>query len=209
VTEEVLMARGTRETILTTAIELMRVHGYAALSMKQIVAGSGAPIGSIYHHFPEGKAQIAREALINAGIAYAAVIPTVLADQLELGAGIRAAFAQAAQDMEQTGFANMCPVSTVAGEVANADESLRSAAASVFTDWITLGQAYFESRGLDAEMAAEVVTAIICSLEGAFVMARTLRSTAPLLAAGRALSGTYAGVVLLPVTAPAEDSPFL
>lgn len=190
------MARGTRETILTTAIELMRIHGYAALSMKQIVAGSGAPIGSIYHHFPEGKAQIAREALVNAGVAYAAVIPAVLEDQVELGAGIRAAFVRAAEVMEQTGFANMCPVSSVAGEVANADESLRLTAAEVFTDWLTLGQGYFESRGLTAEVAEEVITAIICSLEGAFVMARTLRTTRPLIAAGTALSARYEGVAL-------------
>lgn len=190
------MARGTRETILTTAVELMRVHGYAALSMKQIVAGSGAPIGSIYHHFPEGKAQIAREALVNAGVAYAAIIPAVFADQTDLGDGIRAAFALAAEDIEQTGFANMCPVSTVAGEVANADESLRLAAASVFGDWITLGTAYFESRGVHPDTAREVIIAIICALEGAFVMTRTLRDTAPLLAAGAALAGTYHGVPL-------------
>jgi AcrR family transcriptional regulator len=162
--------------------------------MKQIVAGSGAPIGSIYHHFPEGKAQIAREALVNAGIAYAGVIPAVLEDQVELGAGIRSAFEQAAEVMEQTGFANMCPVSSVAGEVANADESLRLAAAGVFTDWLTLGQHYFESRGLTPDMAEEVITAIICSLEGAFVMARTLRDTRPLIAAGTALSARYEGV---------------
>ncbi|WP_031331078.1 TetR/AcrR family transcriptional regulator [Williamsia sp. D3] len=190
------MARGTRETILTTAVELMRVHGYAALSMKQIVAGSGAPIGSIYHHFPEGKAQIAREALVNAGVAYAAIIPAVFADQADLADGIRAAFALAAEDIEQTGFANMCPVSTVAGEVANADESLRLAAASVFGDWITLGTAYFESRGIHPDTAREVIIAIICALEGAFVMTRTLRDTAPLLAAGAALAGTYQGMPL-------------
>jgi AcrR family transcriptional regulator len=191
-----MMARGTRETILTTAIELMRVHGYAALSMKQIVAGSGAPIGSIYHHFPEGKSQIAREALVNAGVAYAAIVPAVFADQTDLGAGIRTAFAVAAQDIEQTGFANMCPVSTVAGEVANSDEPLRLAAASVFDDWITLGTAYFESRGLTPGMARKVIIAVICALEGAFVMTRTLRDTAPLLAAGTALAGAYDGVPL-------------
>lgn len=191
-----MMARGTRETILTTAIELMRIHGYAALSVKQIVAGSGSPIGSIYHHFPEGKAQIAREALVNAGIAYAAIIPAVLADQVDLGAGIRAAFTQAAEVTEQTGFANMCPVSTVAGEVANSDESLRLAAAGVFGEWITLGRAYFESRGLKPDMAEEAIIAIVCSLEGAFVMARTLRCTKPLIAAGTALSARYEGVEL-------------
>ena len=53
------MARSTREAILTAAAELMRVKGYAAVGMKDIVAASGAPIGSLYHHFPRGKVQIA------------------------------------------------------------------------------------------------------------------------------------------------------
>ena len=61
------MARSTREAILTAAAELMRHKGYGAVGMKDIAAASGAPIGSLYHHFRGGKVQIAREALVNAG----------------------------------------------------------------------------------------------------------------------------------------------
>lgn len=49
------MARSTRETILTAAAELMRHKGYAAVGMKDVVKASGAPIGSLYHHFPGGR----------------------------------------------------------------------------------------------------------------------------------------------------------
>lgn len=45
------MARSTREAILTAAAELMRHRGYAAVGMKDIAHASGAPIGSLYHHF--------------------------------------------------------------------------------------------------------------------------------------------------------------
>src|SRR5436305_320241 len=65
------MARSTRESILTAAAELMRHKGYGAVGMKDIAQASGAPIGSLYHHFRGGKVQIAREALINAGRAWA------------------------------------------------------------------------------------------------------------------------------------------
>ena len=61
------MARSTRETILTAAAELMRHKGFGAVAMKDVAAASGAPIGSLYHHFPGGKNQIAREALTAAG----------------------------------------------------------------------------------------------------------------------------------------------
>jgi AcrR family transcriptional regulator len=190
------MARSTREAILTAAAELMRHRGYGAVGMKDIAAASGAPIGSLYHHFRGGKVQIAREALINAGAAYALLIPSIVDEYSDLGDAIESAFNQAAEDMAGTGFANMCPVASVAAEVADTVEELRETTASVFGAWIDGGTAYFAARGLDESRSREVTLALISALEGAFVLARTLRSTEPLLAAGRALGPNYRGVAL-------------
>jgi AcrR family transcriptional regulator len=192
------MARSTRESILTAAVELMRRKGYGAVGMKDIVQASGAPIGSLYHHFRDGKVQIAREALINAGHAYALLIPSIVDEHTDLGTAIDAVFAQAAEDMAATGFANMCPVASVAAEVADTVEKLRETTASVFRAWVDGGSVYFESRGVDPAQARDVTLALISALEGAFVLARTLRSTEPLLAAGRALAPRYRGVELAP-----------
>jgi hypothetical protein len=57
------------------------------------------------------------------------------------------------------------------------------------------------SRGLDELQARDVTLALIGALEGAFVLARTLRSTEPLLAAGRALAPQYRGVELTIISA--------
>jgi AcrR family transcriptional regulator len=190
------MARSTRESILTAAAELMRHKGYGAVAMKDIAAASGAPIGSLYHHFRGGKVQIAREALINAGHAYALLIPSIVDEYTDLGDAVEAVFTQAADDMAGTGFANMCPVASVAAEVADTVEELRETTASVFAGWVDGGSAYFAARGLDSSTAREVTLALIGALEGAFVLARTLRSTEPLLAAGRALTPRYSGVEL-------------
>jgi AcrR family transcriptional regulator len=191
------MARSTRESILTAAAELMRHRGYAAVGMKDIAAASGAPIGSLYHHFRGGKVQIAREALVIAGAAYGLLIPSIVDGYTDLGAAIEGVFAQAADDMAGTGFANMCPVASVAAEVADTVEELRDTSALVFRTWIDGGAAYFETRGLDAVRARTVTLALIAALEGAFVLARTLRSAEPLLAAGRALAPQYQGVALV------------
>lgn len=190
------MARSTRESILTAAAELMRHKGYAAVGMKDIAQASGAPIGSLYHHFRGGKVQIAREALINAGAAYALLIPSVVDGYTDLGEAIEGVFTQAAEDMAGTGFANMCPVASVAAEVADTVEELRETSAAVFESWIDGGTAYFTARGLDDSMAREVTLALIGALEGAFVLGRTLRSVEPLLAAGRALAPHYRGAAL-------------
>lgn len=191
------MARSTREAILTAAAELMRRKGYGAVGMKDIAEAAGAPIGSLYHHFRGGKVQIAREALINAGAAYALLIPAIVDEHTDLGEAIEAVYTQAAEDMAGTGFANMCPVGTVAAEVADTVEELRATSASVFDAWIEGGTAYFVGRGLDAPQARDVTLALVGALEGAFILARTLRSTEPLLAAGRALAPQYRGTPLL------------
>ena len=196
------MARSTRESILTAASELMRHKGYGAVGMKDIARASGAPIGSLYHHFRGGKVQIAREALINAGAAYALLIPSIVDEFADLGDAIDAVFTQAAEDMAGTGFANMCPVASVAAEVTDTVEELREASASIFHGWVDGGSAYFAERGLDGPPARELTLALIGALEGAFVLARTLRSTEPLLAAGRALARQYRGVGLLPRVVP-------
>ena len=193
------MARTTREAILTAAAELMRVKGYAAVGMKDIVAASGAPIGSLYHHFPRGKVQIAGEALVNAGRAYALLIPTLVDPHTDLGEAVESVFAQAAQDMAATGFANMCPVGSVAAEIADTVEELRVASAGVVAEWLASGEAYFAARGVAD--AHDLTATLISTLEGAFMLARTLRDTDPLLAAGRVLGPRYRGVPLLPSAA--------
>ncbi|WP_082941857.1 TetR/AcrR family transcriptional regulator [Mycolicibacterium peregrinum] len=190
------MARSTRETILTATAELMRHKGYAAVGMKDIVAASGAPIGSLYHHFRGGKLQIAREALVDAGAAYGLLIPTIVDEYDDLGRAVEGVFSQAAEDMAASGYANMCPVGTVAAETSDTVEELRVVAAGVFTAWLDGGAAYFAQRGVDPPMAREVTIAIVAALEGAFILVRTLRDVEPLLAAGRALAPQYRGIAL-------------
>lgn len=189
-------ARSTREAILTAAAELMRRKGYAAVGMKDVVVASGAPIGSLYHHFPGGKAQIAGEALVNAGAAYGLLIPTLVDAHHDLGEAIEAVLAQAAEDMAHTGFANMCPVASVAAEVADTVEHLRETSAAIFAGWLDGGTAYFESRGVPHDTARDVTVALISGLEGAFVLARTMRSAEPLLAVSRVLGPQYRGIAL-------------
>ena len=56
-----------RRAIVETAVRLFRKQGYAATGLNQIVEESGAPKGSLYHYFPDGKLAIAAEAVRLAG----------------------------------------------------------------------------------------------------------------------------------------------
>ncbi|WP_203217549.1 helix-turn-helix domain-containing protein [Nocardia arthritidis] len=48
--------------MVLSAVQLFREHGYSGTGFRDVIAHSGAPRGSIYHHFPGGKAQLGQEA---------------------------------------------------------------------------------------------------------------------------------------------------
>ncbi|HET6920943.1 MAG TPA: TetR/AcrR family transcriptional regulator [Jiangellaceae bacterium] len=188
----------TDERIVLAMAELLRTQGYAATGINQLVEVSGAPTGSIYHHFKGGKAAVAAAALRQTGAVYSQLLPLLLDPYDDLATGIEAAFAQAAEDLEGTGWANLCPVGTVTGEIADAVPELREVAAEVIARWVDEGSRYFVSRGLSDTDARSAVYALVSALEGAFILARGQRSREPLHAAGRA---TAAYVATLPIGA--------
>lgn len=189
------MSTGTRERIVTATAELMRRQGYSATSVKQVTGAAQAPMGSLYHHFPGGKQQIAAEVLRTTGAAYIQLLPLLMDPYEELRDAVPAFFASAAEVMEQSGWMNMCPVGTVAGEIADSEPELRIVAAEVMTSWIDEATDYFVRRGLDVAGARDLTLAVLGALEGAFILSRTLRSPEPLLAAGRAMVGYLDGVI--------------
>ena len=82
----------TDERIVQAMAELLRLQGYAGTGIKQLAQASGAPVGSIYHHFPGGKAEIAARVLRTTGAAYIQLVPLLLDPYDDLVAGVAAAF---------------------------------------------------------------------------------------------------------------------
>ncbi len=56
-------APGPRERMVAAAASLLGEHGLAAASFSAVLERSGAPRGSIYHHFPGGKEELAAAAV--------------------------------------------------------------------------------------------------------------------------------------------------
>ncbi len=174
----------TRERIVQASADLLRRQGYAATGVKQIAAAAQAPFGSIYHFFPGGKEQLGAEAIRRSGRLYELLIPAVFDPAPDLVSGVRAFFAGAGEHLRETDYADACPIATVALEVSSISEPMREACADVFESWIAAGLPRFTAAGLNEPAARELVIAMICALEGAFVLARALRRTEPLAVAG-------------------------
>jgi len=192
---------GTRERIVQAGAELMRRQGYSATGVKQIVTEARAPFGSLYHFFPGGKEELGAEAIRSSGAIYELLIPTVFDPAPDLVSAVRAFFAGAAEHLRETDYADACPIATVALEVSSSSERMRIACAEVFESWIVAGADRHAAAGLSEDQARELTIGMLCALEGAFVLARALRSTEPLAVAGelaaaaveRALADTESG----------------
>ncbi len=174
----------TRERIVSSSAELLRRQGYAATGVKQIVEAASAPFGSVYHFFPGGKEQLGAEAIRWSGALYGQLLPAVFDEAPDLVSGVRDFFDGAAAHLEATDYADACPIATVALEVSSTSEPLREACAEVFEGWIAAATERFAAGGLSPAQARDVAIALIAGLEGAFVLARALRSTEPLHCAG-------------------------
>jgi AcrR family transcriptional regulator len=176
--------RPTRDRIVETSAELFRLQGYNATGVKQIVTAAEAPFGSLYHHFPGGKEELGAEAVRTSGAIYALLIPAVFDPAPDVVTAVRDFFAGAAAHLAETDYADACPIATVALEVSSTSETMREACAEVFESWIEAGADRYEQAGVTRAKARELTIAMVCALEGAFVLARALRSTEPLRVAG-------------------------
>lgn len=180
---------GTRDRILFASAELMRRGGYAGTGLKQVVAASGAPFGSVYHFFPGGKEQLADEVLRAGGAFFLALFEHIADEHADDPvAMVTAFFAGAAQTVRDTDFQDACPIATVALEVASTNERLRTATADVFTSWIEAGTRRFAAAGIPPARARELTLTMLCALEGAFLLARALRDTEALHVAGASVA---------------------
>ncbi len=170
------VSTSTRDRILYAAAELFRRQGYAGTGLNQIVAEAQAPFGSLYHHFPGGKQQLAEDVIRAGGSFFEYLVTTVYDAEPHREAAVRAVFRGAADTLSASDFQDACPIATLALDVASTNDSLRRATAQVFEQWTTA----LTDRLDDHDHALAVLSA----LEGAFVLCRAQRTTAPMLAAG-------------------------
>lgn len=171
------MAAGTKERIVETTAELFRRYGYTGTGLKQIVAEANAPFGSIYHHFPNGKAQLGEEVIRRSGRMYQDLFEAIFDAAPDVVSATSDFFLGAAETLRQTDYADACPIETVALEVASTNEPLRRATADVFDSWIAAGTTRLAQAGIPEANARELTIVLLAALEGAFVLCRASKTT--------------------------------
>jgi AcrR family transcriptional regulator len=167
-----------RERMIHSAVALFRERGVHGTSFNDVLDHSGAPRGSIYHHFPGGKAQLAEEATRYAGD----FIAGGLARSLEADDPVAAirAFADSWRELlRRSDFGAGCPILSATLE-GDRSPGARDAAAAAFGRCEALLADAFAGHGVDAARARSLATLAVAAVEGGVVLARAERSAAPL-----------------------------
>lgn len=176
---------GTREKMLASAAEVMRERGAAGVTIDAVLARSGAPRGSVYYHFPDGRNQILTEALRYSGDSITAVIDAAA----ERGA--RVLLSEFVDFWERLlrdgGFNAGCPVVAAAIGSDDADPQLSVEASAILGSWCTSLTRAFINDGFGEADAASLAVTSIAALEGAIVLSRSTQTAEPLHQVGEQL----------------------
>lgn len=169
----------SRARMIDSAVLLLRQNGATATSIDRVLAHSGAPRGSVYHHFPRGRIQLIEEALEAAGDRMTTLIEATLQASDPIDA-IDGFFALWRDRLVESDFRSGCPIVAVAVEANEEAPHLAHTAGGVFARWQDAFTTLFLQHGLSEERSRRLASLVIAAEEGAVVLCRAQRSTAPM-----------------------------
>lgn len=174
------MSNETRRQIIETTSDLLERQGYHATGLKQIVKESGAPRGSLYYYFPDGKEEMASVAVERKAQMMADHTRAILDEYDDPAEAVHGFVLRLAEKFRVTNYCGGAPLTAVALETCSNSERLRDTCVSAYG---VLHQPFFDklvAGGFDPDRAERLTTLVAASIEGAIVLARTRRDAGPL-----------------------------
>ena len=169
------MKADIRQVMIDRTALLLAKKGLQGTSFSDILAASGAPRGSLYHHFPGGKDELVLAAIAAAGDrAMTVLAPLAGRPAIEVTETFLALWRLV---LQKTDFAAGCAVAAVT--VAAETPALLESAATVFRNWRVQLADLLAQGGIPVPAAPALATMLIAATEGAVILARAERSMEP------------------------------
>lgn len=185
--------RDGRKRLLDGARRLLAEKGYSGMELRDVAERGDAPRGSIYHHFPQGKRQLAIEAAELEGTEIRDAIERSL-EERGLAATLESfgeMFRRRVKDHpERLG----CPVAAAA-LARPEDPALAAAATAAFESWEAPIAAALRDEGVSKADAETFAGLVVSTIEGALVRARAAGDQAPLDSAVAGLEQALAALL--------------
>jgi len=161
--------------MVASAVELLARRGLQATSFSEVLERSGAPRGSVYHHFPGGKDELVGSALDLAGERAIEVLDRKAGVPAEeMTAGFLHIWREV---LIRSNYDAGCAILAVT--VAADSPALRDHAAEVFRSWRRRLAELLEQGGLQPRVADRFAATLIASSEGAVALSRAEQSLEP------------------------------
>jgi TetR/AcrR family transcriptional repressor of lmrAB and yxaGH operons len=169
------VATDTRARMVAGAARLLAQRGLQETSFSEVLELTGAPRGSIYHHFPLGKDQLVASAVDLAGAHAIALIDRSAGFSPE---EVASHFLGIWRDvLVRSNFNAGCSVLAVT--IATDSSDLLEHAATVFRTWRLRLAELLSDGGLEREDAARFSAILIAGCEGGVVLSRAEQSLEP------------------------------
>ena len=179
-------APASRDRMIEAAIDLLRESGLSGAGINEVVRHSGAPKGSVYHFFPDGKQQLATEALAVHAERVQAFMVRSLGTSASPATRVKSLFDAFARRVEESDFRRSCPAGAVCLDLDPSLDHLRPVLAQMFTEWIELIARHVDLG--DARRSRSFAGLVLTAIEGAYIRCRAERSSRPFREAGAWLS---------------------
>lgn len=177
------MPHSTYENLVMVAATLFRQQGYSASSISDILDAANAAKGSLYHHFPGGKQDLAIAAAHHSSKCLLALMARCfekarLADD-QFSDGVQILIEEIAILFDQMDRQELSPVTaTLLNGVSN--EAFRREANTIFAEWKEAFISEGKRFGMSVDDVRYLGNKLLLLMEGAWVVARAAGHSGPI-----------------------------
>ena len=162
----------TKERLIRSAAELFRKRGYSGVGVAEILEAAGAPKGSLYHHFPNGKADVAQAAATWASDGMLRIIAASFEPAESFGDGCKTLCHKLAKLFDLSGNWDTCPITSALTDGPD-NVAFRELSRHLFDGWIAEFEHHAIRFGASPEEARRKAEHCFILLQGGWDLARS------------------------------------
>jgi TetR/AcrR family transcriptional regulator, lmrAB and yxaGH operons repressor len=172
------MVSDSRTNMVRSAASIIARRGANGTSFTDVIADSGAPRGSIYHHFPKGKRE-----MVTGAIGWTS---DQILDHLRSGKGqtppevLKHFIDLWRASVRSSHGASGCAVAATALDSDSDEPELIEAAQIAFRSWSDLLGEQLSAAGIPRARARSMAVTALAAMEGAMILCRVEGNGAPL-----------------------------
>ncbi|MEU9977793.1 TetR/AcrR family transcriptional regulator [Streptomyces sp. NPDC051014] len=196
-----------KQKMVQAAKQLIRQRGYNGTAFSDVLELSGTSRGSVYFHFPGGKAQLALEAAEAHALEQVQIIDRAAGQATSAAQLIEIYVGLGRDGMIAGDYGRGCCIAPLITEgVTQESAELAEAGRRGFSEITDRLAFHFAALGVARAPARVLAEAVIAGVEGAMITSRALRSAAPYEAVRTVLVG-HAEAVTVATTVPENGVP--